>query len=208
MTASAVNVVKTETLYRGFMQLKRYHLQHHLFNGGWSAVFTRELLVRSEVAAVLPYDPQLDKVVLIEQFRVGALADSTVRPWLMEIVAGLRQADESLSALAMRETDEEAGLVPLALMPMCRYWVSPGMTNERVQLFCAHVNAHHAGGIHGLTEENEDIRVHVCSLTEALGQIDSGEICNAITIIALQWLMLHRDAVNCFFSEQAKNNKD
>lgn len=199
MADKDVEIKGIEPLYRGFMTANRYHLRHRLFDGGWSEVMTRELVERSEVAAVLPYDVVLDKVVLIEQFRVGAMVDERQRPWLMEIVAGIQESGESLADLAIRETREEAGLVVKQLMPMYRYWVSPGMTNERVQMFCASVDASEAGGVHGLDAEHEDIRVHVCSAAEAFEWVESGRVCNAIGIMALQWLQLNYDRVRAVF---------
>ena len=38
--------------------------------------------------AILPFDPVSEEVVLIEQFRPGALKDP-VSPWLVEVVAGI-----------------------------------------------------------------------------------------------------------------------
>ncbi len=51
-------------------------LKHRLFEGGWSREVERELFVRPAAVAVLPYDPERGRVVLVEQFRVGALDDS------------------------------------------------------------------------------------------------------------------------------------
>jgi ADP-ribose pyrophosphatase len=190
LTKKDVKILSIEPVYKGFYRVEKYLLRHPLFAGGWSAPFTRELITRYRVAAALPYDPVADKVVLIEQFRVGALEDET-SPWLLEMVAGILTTGESLEELAKRETTEEAGLTAEELMPICDYWVSPGGTNERVALFCAKVDASHAGGIHGLADEHEDIRVHVFSSEEAFSMVRSGRINNAATIIALQWLELN-----------------
>jgi ADP-ribose pyrophosphatase len=185
-----VDIVKEQNLYQGFYQLKKLYLRHQLFAGGWSPTYERELITRYRVAAALPYDPKLDKVVLIEQFRVGALEDEN-SPWLLELVAGIMTEFEPLENLVKRETQEEAGLEVQELIPICDYWVSPGGTNERVALYCAKVDASHAGGIHGLSEENEDILVHILDSKDAFAAIRSGRINNAATIIALQWLELN-----------------
>lgn len=194
LTKNDVKVLSVETVYKGFYSVEKHLLRHRLFAGGWSAPFYRELIIRYRVAAALPYDPTLDKVVLIEQFRVGALENET-SPWLLEMVAGILTSNESLKELAKRETKEEAGLETQELIPICDYWVSPGGANERVALFCAKVDASNAGGIHGLADENEDIRVHVFSSEEAFSMVRSGHINNAATIIALQWLELNMSKV-------------
>lgn len=190
MTPKDVEILEIETAYKGFYSVKKYRLRHRLFAGGWSQPFDRELLCRYPAAAALPYDPELKKVVLIEQFRIGALKDEN-SPWSLEIVAGIQTHEEKMEYLAQREVQEEAGLVVKKLIPICNYWTSPGGTDERVALFCAIVDANNAGGIHGLPEENEDIRVHVIPVQEAFAMVRSGRIDNAATIIGLQWLELN-----------------
>lgn len=194
MTHNGVEILESQVLYQGFYTLKRYKLRHRLFKGGWSEPFIRELLIRHHVGAALPYDPLLDKVVLIEIFRIGTLEDE-VSPWQLELVAGLMIKPEELDKLVRREMQEEAGLMAQELLPMCDYWASPGGTNERVTIFCAKVDASNAGGIHGLADEHEDILVHTMSSQEAFAAVRSGRIKNAATIIALQWLELNLDKV-------------
>lgn len=186
-----VEILEESWLCRSFLKLKRYQLRHKLFSGDWSDTLARELIVRPRVAAVLPYDPVLDKVVLIEQFRPGAL-NAASSPWLLEIVAGIADKDETVEELARREAHEEAGLTTLELKLIYNYWVSPGMCDEQVALFCAKVDASNAGGIHGLAHEHEDIKVHVMTTAEAFDLVERGEINNAMSLIALQWLQLNK----------------
>ncbi|MGQ7189750.1 ADP-ribose diphosphatase, partial [Escherichia sp. HC-CC] len=49
--------------------------------------------------------------------------------------------------------------------------------------------------IHGLADENEDIRVHVVSREQAYQWVEEGKIDNAASVIALQWLQLHHQAL-------------
>ncbi|MFZ3022795.1 NUDIX domain-containing protein [Pseudomonas sp.] len=187
-----VEVVEREACFRGFYQLDRLHLRHRLFAGGMGKLINRELFVRHDAVCVLPYDPQRDCVVLIEQFRVGAL-DKSVNPWLIELVAGLIDKDEQPEEVARREAVEEAGLELAELWPLTQYYPSPGGSDERVHLYVGRCDSRGAGGVHGLEEEGEDIRVLVWSLDEALAALDDGRIDNAASIIALQWLALNRD---------------
>jgi len=189
-----VEVVEREACFRGFYQLDRLHLRHRLFAGGMGKLINRELFVRHDAVCVLPYDPQRDCVVLIEQFRVGAL-DKSVNPWLIELVAGLIDRDEQPEEVARREAVEEAGLELAELWPLTQYYPSPGGSDERVHLYVGRCDSRGAGGVHGLEEEGEDIRVLVWSLDEALTALDDGRIDNAASIIALQWLALNRDKV-------------
>ncbi len=189
-----VEVVEREACFRGFYQLDRLHLRHRLFAGDMGKLISRELFVRHDAVCVLPYDPQRDCVVLIEQFRVGAL-DKSLNPWLIELVAGLIDKDEEPEEVARREAVEEAGLELAELWPLTQYYPSPGGSDERVHLYVGRCDSRGAGGVHGLEEEGEDIRVLVWSLDEALAALDDGRIDNAASIIALQWLALNRDKV-------------
>lgn len=154
----------------------------------------REVFERGHAAAVLPYDPIRDEVILIEQFRVGALAAAD-GSWLLEIVAGMIEASETPQDVVKRESIEEADCIISDLIPLYDFFVSPGGTTERVALFCGRVDSTHAGGVHGAIEEGEDIKVHVVPLDTAIAFLNSGKITSASAIIALQWLALNRASV-------------
>lgn len=184
-----------ETVYRGFMQLQKIQLRHRLFEGGWSDTFERELLVRHPAVMVLLYDPQQDAVVMIEQFRVGALQDGATEkpgPWLLETVAGIVEPGESLEQVARRETLEEAGCEVGELEQITQVLTSPGGSNETITLFCGRVDARGLGGVHGLVEENENICVRVINYETALQALAAGIVRDATSTIALQWLQLNR----------------
>jgi ADP-ribose pyrophosphatase len=189
-----VEIVERESCFRGFYALDRLHLRHELFGGGMGPVISRELFVRHDAVCVLPYDAQRDVVVLIEQFRVGAL-DKSAHPWLLELVAGLIDKDETPEEVARREALEEADLTLGELWPVTAYYPSPGGSDERVHLYVGRCDSAGAGGVHGLAEEGEDIRVLTMTLDEALAAVNAGRIDNAASIIALQWLALNRERV-------------
>jgi len=189
--ADAVRILARETCFRGFYRLDRLQLRHRQFSGAMGPALSRELFVRHDAVCVLPYDPQRDCVVLVEQFRVGAL-DKAANPWLLELVAGLIDSDEAPEQVARREAREEAGLELGALWPITTYFPSPGGSDELVHLYVGRCDSAGAGGVHGLAEEGEDIRVHVWPLEDALQAVRDGRINNAASIIALQWLALNR----------------
>ena len=187
-----VALVRQETVYQGFFRLDRYHLRHALHEGGWSREISREIFERGHAVALLPYDPVRDEVVLIEQFRAGAYACGR-DPWLIEIVAGMVESDETPQEVARRETREEADCQVSALEMITDYLVSPGGTSESVALFCGQVDAAKAGGIHGHDHEDEDIRVFALPFGEAYEMVGSGKIANSAAVIALLWLALNRE---------------
>lgn len=185
--------------FKGFYELVRYRISHSLFRGGMGTPISRELLIRGHAAAVLPYDPTTDQVLMIEQFRIGAL-DSAHGPWLIEIVAGLVESGEKPEEVVRREALEEAGCLLKEVTPISEYYSSPGGTTERVSLFVAHMDSRNQGGIFGLAEEGEDIRAFLMYADEAIDQMQRGIIDNAMSIIALQWLALHRERLKLRWS--------
>ncbi|WP_261642211.1 ADP-ribose diphosphatase [Erwinia mallotivora] len=189
-TKNDVEIIARETLYRGFFSLIRYHFRHRLFSGEMSGEVTRDVFERGHAAAMLPYDPQRDEVVLIEQIRIPAF-DSSATPWLLELVAGIIEPGETPEDVVRREAEEEAGLTPCRVRPVLNYLASPGGTSERLAILVGEVDASVAQGNHGLEEENEDILVHVVSRQQAYQWVEEGKIDNAASVIALQWLELH-----------------
>lgn len=185
-----VEIIARETLYSGFFSMELYRFRHRLFNGEMSGEIKREIFERGHAAVLLPFDPVRDEVVLVEQIRIAAY-DVSESPWLLEMVAGMIEEGESVEDVARREALEEAGLVVGRTKPVLSYLASPGGTSERLSIMVGEVDATTAEGIHGLADENEDIRVHVVSRELAYQWVEEGKIDNAASVIALQWLQLH-----------------
>ncbi|EMD2717879.1 ADP-ribose diphosphatase [Enterobacter roggenkampii] len=185
-----VEIIARETLYSGFFSMDLYRFRHRLFNGEMSGEIRREIFERGHAAVLLPFDPVRDEVVLVEQIRIAAY-DVSESPWLLEMVAGMIEEGETVEDVARREALEEAGLVVGRTKPVLSYLASPGGTSERLSIMVGEVDATTAEGIHGLADENEDIRVHVVSREQAYRWVEEGKIDNAASVIALQWLQLH-----------------
>ncbi|MEI6068079.1 MAG: NUDIX domain-containing protein [Methylococcaceae bacterium] len=184
-------IIDKEILYSGFFRMEKYRLKHTLYAGGWSPEISRELFVRGSCVAVLLYDPDADKVILIEQFRAGAILQPD-RAWLVEIVAGAIEEGETAQEVAYRESLEEAGCEIQELLVINEFYTTPGGASERITLFCGKVDSTHIGGIHGLDHEDEDILVRAVDFDEAYQMLESNEIESAIPIIAIQWLALNK----------------
>ena len=185
-------ILDKEILYNGFFRMEKYRLKHTLYAGGWSAEICRELFVRGSAVAVLLYDPQTDQVVLIEQFRAGAIIQPD-RTWLVEIVAGGIEEGETAIEVAYRESMEEAGCDIQELIVINEFYTTPGGCSERITLFCGKIDSSQVGGIHGLDHEDEDILVRAVDFKDAYLMLENNEIESAIPIIALQWLALNKD---------------
>lgn len=185
-------IINKDIVYNGFFRMEKYRLRHTLFAGGWSEEISRELFVRGSCVAVMLYDPDADQVILIEQFRAGAI----IRPeqaWLVEIVAGAIEDGETAEEVAYRESLEEAGCEIKELITISEFYTTPGGASERITLFCGRVDSSTIGGVHGLDEEHEDILVRAVPFEEAYQMVQSNEIESAIPIIGIQWLFINRE---------------
>ncbi|TCO74871.1 NUDIX domain-containing protein [Chromatocurvus halotolerans] len=190
--AADVRILDEQDAFSGHFRVARVTLEHRCFSGGWSAPLTREVFHRGDAVGVLPYEPETDSLILLEQFRPGALRGES-SPWMLELVAGIVEAGESDADVVQREAMEEAGCELAELVPVASFFPSAGACSEHVRLFCGRVLRAGAGQVHGLDSEGEDILVHRIPRREALGLLGADRIANGHTLIALQWLALHGD---------------
>lgn len=195
LNLSDVQINNSVMSYNGFSKIYNYNLDINKFSGKRMHGVERECVIKPYVAGILPYDSKRDQIVLIEQFRVGALADKH-SPWLLELVAGIVDKEgESVAKMAERELAEETALTTNKLNFIMEYWVSPGASTEQLSLYWADVDSSKAGKICGVLAEQEDIKVHILSSDEAFDLMDKGLIANSLTIIGLQWLKLNREEI-------------
>jgi ADP-ribose pyrophosphatase len=187
-------LVRQEVAFQGYFKVVRYFFRHGLHQGGQSKVISREVFERGQAAAVLPYDPIRDEVVLIRQFRAGAYVAGH-HPFTWEIVAGIIENGETAEALVRREAVEEAGLTVVDLVPMQNVMLTPGACSEACHIFLGRADTATAGGIFGVESEGENILVKVMSFSEAYALVERREVDNAVSVIALQWLALHREEI-------------
>ncbi|OGT29995.1 MAG: hypothetical protein A3E87_09680 [Gammaproteobacteria bacterium RIFCSPHIGHO2_12_FULL_35_23] len=185
-----VQIIEQKTAYKGYFQINQLKLKFKKFCGAWSKPVSRELFQRKNTVGALLFDPKIEKLVFIEQFRVGALNDQ-LSPWLIEIVAGIVESGETEEEVAKREVYEETGLAVSKLKKICGYWSSPGASDEYLTIFFAEVNTSGIETISGLADEEEDIKAHLVSIEEAKDWLASGLLNNAAILIAFQWFLLH-----------------
>ena len=169
-------------------------LSHRRFDGGWTRKLNRRIVRRGEAVVVLPYDPERDAVVLIEQFRAGAIADRRT-PWLVEAVAGLRDQAGTAEETGRRELVEEAGLEATAMVQLWEGYATPGFADEYLYGFVARVDSTSVAGHHGLDAEDEDIRPFVLGFDEALEYWRAGRLLNVPLLTTLLALAVERPAL-------------
>ena len=192
--ARDVRLLDEQTVWSGHYSMRRLTLQHRGFAGGWSSPIVRELFERGDAVAVLPYDPGTDSLVMIEQFRPGAIRGED-SPWMLELIAGVVEEGESDEDVVHREAMEEAACELSELVPIATVFPSAGACTEQVRLFCGRVSKAAIGGFHGLQEEGEDILVHSIPRLDALQMLADNQIPNGNTLIALQWMHIHGSAL-------------
>jgi ADP-ribose pyrophosphatase len=192
-----IELCAVETCHDGFLRLNRYQLRHSLYAGGSSRELSRERIERLRAVAVLLYDPWRDAVVLVEQFRIGAMTGDGAQPdaWLLEIAGGMWEPGRQAGQVARQEAREETACAVDELWPIGDVWISPGATSERVMLYCGRVDAGAAGGLHGVAAEGEDIKVVVLDFAAAMAELFNGRLLSATAVMALQWLALHKSEV-------------
>ena len=192
--AQDVRLLDEQTVWSGHYAMRKLTLQHRRFAGDWSDPLVREVFERGDAVAVLPYDPESDSLVMIEQFRPGAMrGDDT--PWMLELIAGVVEPGESDEDVAHREAMEEAACELSELVPIATVFPSAGACTEQVRLFCGRVSSADLGGLHGVQEEGEDILVHSIARTDALQMLADNLVPNGHTLIALQWLHIHAESL-------------
>ncbi len=132
-------------------------------------------VVRHPGAAVIVPVLEGGRVCLIRNRRV------TVGETLLEVPAGTLDPDEPPEQCARRELEEETGYVAGEMTSLGWFYVSPGILDERMHLFAA-------TGLR-LSSPNrmpdESIENEIVTYEQSLAMIESGEIHDAKTIVAL-----------------------
>jgi len=183
-----VKILEENREYDGFFKIDKVTLQYEKFSGEMSEKITRLNFDRGNTVAALLYDEERDSVILIKQFRYPAYINDGPG-WILEIVAGIIDKERDVISVARAELLEEAGYEVDDLEPISAFYASPGGSSEKIYLYLAHTQRKISSG-GGLTDEHEDIQVVEIPLDEAMKMVETGEICDAKTIIALQWLKL------------------
>ncbi len=192
-----VVIERQDTVWSGRFGVDVVRFRHRRFDGTMSGPRTWELFRRGRAAAMLPYDPWTDQVVLIEQFRLPALA-AGVEPVMVEVPAGLCEAGEAPEATIRREIVEETGIAADLVLPMLDVLLTAGGSDERCTLFAGRVHAPATGAdgvgtTAGLAAEHEDIRIRVLAAGQAIENAADGQYANSVTVLALLWLGARRD---------------
>lgn len=200
-----VEILSDQTVWGGRFPLQLIEFRHRRFDGAMSPVRRWEMWRRGRAAAVLPYDPVRDLVVVIEQFRLPAFA-AGLDPVMVELAAGLCDGDETPDATILRESREEMGLEVDRLERVGGFLLTPGGCDEHCTLFAGRVRLGTLGeggliGHGGLAQEQEDILTRAMPADEAIAHAVAGDYPNSVTTIGLLWLAARRDHLRRSWTE-------
>lgn len=201
MSKKVTIIEEKEDYKRAIFKVIAARLQHEKYDGTMSAEMTRLNLERGDAVAAIMHDPVNDTILLIEQFRYPTYG-KTGDGWIVELPAGIVEKDEEPVKTMEREIQEETGVRTGALRHIYTFFLSPGGSSERILLFYGSLDVSQKVEVGGVKAEHEDIRTMVIPVDEALEKLKNREIEDAKTILALQWLMLNRKALERFNSER------
>ena len=180
-------------VYKGFFSVEEHDLSYRKFNNQQSSILTRSALISSDAVIVLPYDPVNDRILLIEQFRVGPYIKGDENPWVLEPIAGLIDEGETPESAGIREALEEAHLEIKKLELVARSYPSPGISTEFFHQYIGIVELLDSSDlIAGLSSENEDIRSHIFEYEQFFEMIESGKVKVGPLILLGLWLSKNR----------------
>ena len=197
-----VRVVEEKLLSDNWYVLKTTSFDLLRQDGTWQRQ-SRETYDRGNGATILLYNRAQQSVILTRQFRFPAFVNpragtpsresgsSITDGMLIETCAGLLDQDDPVTCI-QRETQEETGYVISDVRQVFEAYMSPGSVTERLFFFVGEYQPKDklsAGGGH--RHEGEDIQVLELKLDAALALVDSGDICDAKTIMLLQYAKLH-----------------
>lgn len=189
-----VDLLRQNRVYSNYYALDEIRLRHAQFDGTMSDNLERAVFVGGDAAMVLPYDPKRDRVMLVEQIRMGPLVRGDGSVWQLEPIAGGIDPGETPQTAARREAQEEAGLTLNALEKIAEVYASPGNATEFFYIFLGLADLPDAAeGVGGRPDEHEDIRSHLMSFVELMELCDSFAACNAPLVLAANWLARHRE---------------
>lgn len=194
--AGDVAVINSAPPQGDFFRIQQMAVQYRQFDGSRSNVLPREVFVGIDAVLVLPYDPKRDRVLLVEQMRMGPVVRQDPNPWVLEPIAGMIDATESPTQSALRESVEEAGLSELDLRHLSSFYPSPGSSTDYFHAYlgvCDLPDDHAKFG--GLETESEDLRLHLLSFNRAKTLVATGEINAGPLVMMLCMLGMQRDAL-------------
>ncbi len=186
--------------YVNYFSGEEMDLQFRRYDGSMSEVHNRGVWAAGHAAVVLPYDPQRDTVLLVEQFRAATYMVGEQCPWMWEAPAGMIDPGESPEDAARREAKEETGVNLQGLDFAGRLYSSSGSLGELVYCYIGVADLSEVQGGGGIQGEGEDVRSKVMSFHELMSEVDNHTFSDLPLVTTALWLARHRDRLRANMS--------
>ncbi|WP_321170011.1 NUDIX domain-containing protein [Sedimentitalea xiamensis] len=191
--AGDVTVLAHKRPYANFFAVEEMDLRVRRYDQRMGPVVNRAALAVGQAAVVLPYDPRLDTVLLVEQFRAPVFMAGDQMPWVWEPIAGPLEPGETAEEAARREALEEADLAFRYLEPAGEMYSSTGSSTEYLYLFIGVTDLPDTAAGLGGVDAGEDIRSAVIAFDELMQRVDD-RLCRDMPLVTTAlWLARHRD---------------
>lgn len=188
-----IGIERKSRAYTGYFAVDEVSLRHERFDGSSSPLIERSYFIAGDAALVLPYDPVRDRVLLVEQMRMGPMGRGDPEIWHLEPIAGRIDPGETAEQAARREATEEASLELSALETVARGYPSPGDSTGYYHIFVAVTDLPDgAAGVGGLANEDENIRSRLISFDDFIGMAEQQALANTPLTLLAYWLAYHR----------------
>lgn len=190
MNNKKVKINSIENLSKNWYKLDKVNFDYQLKNGEWQNQ-SRESYDRGDGAAILLYNPLKKTVILTKQFRMPSYLNENEDGMMIEVCAGLLDANDPITCI-IKEAEEETGFKINNPTKLFEIYSTPGAVTEKIHYFIAEYSDEmkiNDGG--GLAQETEEIEVLELNFDKALKMIATGEICDAKTIILLQYAQIN-----------------
>ena len=188
-----IDIERKSRAYTGYFAVDEVSLRHERFDASTSPLIERSYFIAGDAALVLPYDPVRDRVLLVEQMRMGPLGRGDPEIWHLEPIAGRIDPGETAEHAARREATEEASLELSALETVARGYPSPGDSTGYYHIFVAVTDLPDTvAGVGGLANEDENIRSRLISFEDFIEMAEQQAIANTPLTLLAYWLAYHR----------------
>ncbi len=147
----------------------------------------REIQDNGNGSAVLLYNLEERKVILLKQFRLASMVNGNSSGVLIEVCAGLVENNDPDGTIK-KEIKEELGLIINEVEYLYKGYATPGAKTEMIFFFAAKYDQNTErieGG--GLLSEQEDIELIELDFDSAYEMIKKEEIIDLKTISLLQY---------------------
>lgn len=162
--------MKTERIYEGRIINVRVDTVE-LPNKKYSK---REIVEHPGAVGIIPITAD-HKIILVKQFR------KAVEEVLLEIPAGKIEPEENLVRCAIRELEEETGFTTDHVEKLIEFYTAPGFSNEKLHIYIAKNLKEGTSN----PDEDENIETIELAMDEILNKIETGEIKDSKTIVAM-----------------------